>query len=146
MKGEKRKRSGGLDLVSFYADRERALNSIHGNYDRAFSIARNEDTLDSIQGSAADAHTLADLEEGIGFPVHSFFHNGSDRVNLFVWNGRTLSWSADKIEDAVGTKYLQAIFIGGHNLYEYITTEQRQFDRFLAIAPAANFSDQRQEC
>src|SRR5208283_5591316 len=115
MKSEKRKRSGGLDLVSFNADRERALNSIHGNYDRAFSIARNENTLDSIQGSAADAHTLADLQEGIGFPVHPLFHNRAHSFDLFVGNERALTWNADKVEDAVGTKHLQAIFIGGHN-------------------------------
>jgi hypothetical protein len=82
----------------------------------------------------------------MGLPGQTLFQNGSDRIDLLIGNGCTLPANADEVEDAIGAKYLQAIFVGRHNPDEDITAKQWHFDRSPAVAPAVNLGEQRQEC
>src|ERR1019366_1905909 len=55
-----------FDVVPFDAYPQRPLNCIDGYDQLTLSASRNENSFDTIQGAATDAHTLPDLEKGMG--------------------------------------------------------------------------------
>src|ERR1035438_9945053 len=59
---------GRFDFVPFYAYCQRSLDCIHGNNERAVSIARDEYAFEAIQYAARDSHTLTYLQEGMRGP------------------------------------------------------------------------------
>src|ERR1700686_3913298 len=52
-----------LDLITVDANRQRALNGFHRNHQRAISVARDQDSFDAIERTAANPYPLADLQK-----------------------------------------------------------------------------------
>jgi len=117
------KKLGGFDLVTFNGYREGTLNGIHRYNYGALAIPRDQNTLNAVQGSTADPHPLADLEEGVGLAPHTLFRNDANRFDLIIGDGRALTRNPDEVKDAVGTKHSQPIFIAANNLNEDITAK-----------------------
>jgi hypothetical protein len=113
----------GFDLIPFNAYPQRPLNCIDGYDQLTLSAARGENSFDTIQGTATDAHALPYLEKGMGTVRQSLFYQLSNRVDLFLGNRKTLSARSDEFQHAVYQKHSQAFVIAWRQLREHITTE-----------------------
>ena len=55
--------SDRFDLVPFHPDCQRSLDGVDRDHQRLVSAARNQDSLKTLQGPAADTDALPDLEK-----------------------------------------------------------------------------------
>src|SRR5579863_405117 len=136
-----RKTLQGFDVISFDANRQRPLNGIDGQDQGTVPVAGNQNTFHAVQGAASNAHALTNLEERMGGPGQLFFDEGPHSVDLLLRNRSALSPNPHKVQHAINLEHTQALFAGRRHAYKHIATEQWEFNRFLAIAPATYFRD-----
>src|SRR5580692_168518 len=137
--------SNRFDFVSFYAHCQGSLDCIHGNHQRAISVALHQHALDTIQRPAADPHPLAELQERMRRPGKLPIDQTADRIDLLVRNGDAFASRADQPEHPIHSQNPQALRAVRRKLRKHVTAKQGQFHGFLAITPATHLSDQRQK-
>ena len=96
VKSETEKISGRFDLISLYADRQRSLDGIDRDHQSLVSVARNQDSLKTLQGAAADPNALPDLEKWIRGPRNPTVHQSADGINLSVGDRRAFTAASDQ--------------------------------------------------
>src|SRR6202050_3018721 len=120
---ELRESSGRFYFVSFYANRERALDCIYGNNQGTVSITRDQDAFHAIECATSDAHALPDLEERMRRPREWTFNHVPNRTDLSARNRCALAPRADEPEDPVHAKNPQAVGSVGRKPGEHIATK-----------------------
>jgi hypothetical protein len=134
-----------FDFVSFDANRQRSLNRIDRDDQRAISASGEQNTFDAVQRPAADSNLLADFQEGVERPRESLCDECTDRLDLFVGNWSSFPANAHDSEYAINLRQPQPISAGGGQLDENVTTKQWQFHPFPSVAPAMYFAYQRKK-
>src|ERR1700733_14051981 len=137
--------SDRFDLVPFHADCQRSLDGVDRDHQRLVSAARNQDSLKTLQGPAADTDALPDLEKWVRRPRNRAVHQGADGINLSVGNRRAFAAAADQSKNAAYAQDIQTLDSLRNELGEYIATEERQLHLLLAIAPLVHFRDNGQK-
>ena len=102
-------RSGRFDFVSFDAHGKRSLDCIHGNHERAVSIARDQYAFQTIKHAAPDSHALTNLEEGMRRPGQLRFNHTPNRIDLLIGNGCAFALRADEAKYSVHAQNAQSV-------------------------------------
>jgi hypothetical protein len=134
-----------FDVIPFDTNREGSLNGVDGHNKGSFSASRNQDAFHAVQSSAADAHTLSNLEEGVSPPSHASLYECSNWLNLLIRNRGSRSSGSNEAEYTVYAECSQSVLVGWLQFREYVTTEQRQFHFYLSPSPVSHLRDQWQK-
>src|ERR1700727_2179575 len=116
--------SGRFDFVSFYAYRQRALDCLYRNNQRAVPITRDQYALHAVECSAPDTPPLANLEVWMGRPGQLGFDQTSNRVDLGIWNRCALAASPDQCKNSVNAENAKAVHPVRYEFGEHVTAEQ----------------------
>jgi hypothetical protein len=74
--------SSGLDPVPRDAYGERSLNQLNGDHQARVAITILQDSLDSVEASAANPYALSDFEERVRIDLYSLLDDGLDCFDL----------------------------------------------------------------
>src|SRR5271154_3605878 len=117
--------SGRFYFISFYANRQRSLDRIDGDYQCAVPVARDQNAFQTVKRSAPDAHALSNLEERMRRPGQGPFDHAPNRIDFPVRNRCALASRADEPKYSVQAKNAQAVGSVRHKLGKHVVAEQR---------------------
>src|SRR3979490_1114972 len=135
--------SSSFDVITVNADRHRPLERVDGYHQRALATSRDPDSFYSIQGTAFNPHTLADLQKRIRRPRQLPLNKGANCLNLGVGDRRPFAARSDEAEYTVDAKHSETIDFGGSKFGKQVISEKRELNNLLAVAPLTHFAYHR---
>ena len=104
-----------FDFVSFDPYRQRSLDGIDRNNQRAIAVAGKQYAFHTFERTAANAHSLSDFQEGMLRPGNLLRDHGAQGFDLFVRNRDRFSAHADDAKHSVGAIHAHALVIVAGN-------------------------------
>src|SRR5437762_6180677 len=112
-----------IDVISFDPHSHGSLDSIDGYDQCVVACGGLEYALDSVQGAAANSHSLADLEKRIARTRNILFEENSDRLDLLIGNYGTFAVLPNETYYPIGLQHPDPRLIRGNDLREYVAGE-----------------------
>src|SRR5215472_4959693 len=128
--------SDSFDFVAGNSNRHCALNQVDGNHQAEVGIHAHQNSLHSVEGTAADANPLVDAQKRVARHRHLVMENGLNILDLFVGDRRTATVVSDEAGYSGGAQHGNPGFRRRQRADEHIPWKQRHFDLLVPIAPA----------
>jgi hypothetical protein len=149
MENEKRKKksvSEAFQFVTIQSKRYGPVNQVDGYDQTVVSGDANENAFQALERAISNSHTLSHGQVRMRAAFGLRRYEGTDSVNLFLGNWRSLFARPDKCDYTIGLKRANSRLHGPSGAGKDIAGEQRKFDDFSTIAPGSNLRAQGQEC
>jgi hypothetical protein len=111
------------------------VNQVNGNHQTLVTGDSNKNALQALERAIPDSHTLSHGEIGVRPTLRFRPYQGTDSVDLLVWNWRCFFARTDKGDHPVGLKYAYTGLHGPGGAGKDIAREQWKLDEFATITP-----------
>jgi hypothetical protein len=133
----------GFYLVVAELDRQRPLNRFDGDYQRAVSVAGDQNSFDTVEASSTDPHVLTHFEEWAKRVWSINPQKSPDALYLFFWDGHALAPNSDETKYATYAEDFGPELRHEGHVQKRVTGKQRQLDKLSPVAPAVQFGYKR---
>jgi hypothetical protein len=126
----------GFYLVVAKLNRQRPLNRFYGDYQRAVSVAGDQDSLNAVEASSPDPHVLPHFEEGAEGVWSTNPQKSPDTLYLPLRDGHALAPNSDETKYAAYAEDFGPKFRHKGHVQKGVTGKQRQLYEPAPVAPA----------
>jgi hypothetical protein len=126
----------GFYLVVAEVNRQRPLNRFYGDYQRAVSVAGDQDSFNTVEASSPNPHVLTHFEEWAQGVRSINSQKSPDALYLLFRDGNTLAPNSNETKYATYAEDFGPKFRHEGYVQKRVTGKQRQLYKFSPVAPA----------
>jgi hypothetical protein len=126
----------GFYLVVTELNRQRPLNRFYGDYQRAVSVAGDQDSFNTVKDSSPDPHLLTHFEERAQRVLSTNPQKSPDALHLLFRDGHALAPNSDETKYATYAENFGPKFRHERHVQKRVTGKERQLYKLSPVAPS----------